>query len=368
VDGDRIYVAAAHDSVFGSTGALYCLNRATGKEVWTFHDDKKMKPVFSSPCIADGRLFIGEGFHQDINCKLYCLRADSGTKLWEFPTGSHTESSPCVVGGKVYCGAGDDGVYCLDAATGKEIWHFPGFHVDAGPTVADGRVFFGSGVGDIYKETVLFCLDTATGNLLWRLPTSLPAWATPTVKGPHVYFGIGNGRMNESDSNPAGALMCADVATGAELWRYPVSDGVLGRPIADGNFVYFGSRDGNLYCLHRDQGQLAWKHPLGAPIVAAPAVARCNFCGARTSVFAVASDGGGLARLVCLGANEGQLAWSFDIAAHARTPANLWSSPALTISPEGRRIYVGSEIKGAASAAVLYCIEDRIDRDTEPSH
>jgi outer membrane protein assembly factor BamB len=368
VDGDRIYVAAAHDSVFQSYGALYCLDRMTGTEVWTFHDDKKMKPVFSSPCIADGKLYIGEGFHQDSNCKLYCLRADTGAKVWEFPTGSHTESSPCVADGKVYCGAGDDGLYCLDAATGKEVWHFPGFHVDAGPTVADGRVFFGSGVGDIYKDTVLFCLDATTGNLVWRLPTSLPAWATPTVKGPHAYFGIGNGRMNESDSNPAGALLCVDVSSGTELWRYPVGDGVLGRPVAGGNFVYFGSRDGNLYCLHREKGQLAWKNPLGAPIVSAPAVARCNFCGARTSVFAVASDGSGLAQLVCLGANEGQIAWSFDIAAHARTSADLWSSPALTVGPQGRRIYVGAQINSTARGAVLYCFEDQIDRDVEPKH
>ena len=368
VDGDRIYVAAAHDSVFKSYGALYCLDRATGKVAWTYHDDKKMKPVFSSPCIADGRLYIGEGFHQDANCKLYCLRADSGAKLWEFQTGSHTESSPCIAASKVYCGAGDDGLYCLDAATSKEVWHFSGFHVDAGPVVADGRVFFGSGVGDIYKETALFCLDAATKQVLWRINTELPAWATPTVRGPHVYFGIGNGRMNESDSNPAGALLCVDVTTGAEVWRYPVGDGVLGRPMADGNFVYFGSRDGNLYCLHRDKGHLAWKHPLGAPIVAAPAVARCNFCGARTSVFAVASDGNGLARLVCLGANEGQIAWSFDVAAYARAPADLWSSPALVISPDSRRIYVGAQINGTASAAVLYCFEDQIDRDADPKH
>jgi outer membrane protein assembly factor BamB len=368
VAGDRIYIAAAHDSVFKSYGALYCLDRATGKEVWTFHDDKKMKPVFSSPCIADGKLYIGEGFHQDINCKLYCLRAETGAKLWEFPTGSHTESSPYCADGKVYCGAGDDGLYCLDAATGTEVWHFPGFHIDAGPIVANGRVYVGSGVGDIYKDTFLFCLDAATGNPLWRLPSSLPAWATPTVKGAHVYFGIGNGRMNESDEHPAGALLCVEAATGTELWRYPVGDGIMAKPMADGNFVYFGSRDGNLYCLNRDKGQFAWKHPLGAPIVAAPAVARCKYCGARTSVFAVASEGNGLARLFCLGANEGQIAWSFDIAAHARAPADLWASPALTISPEGRRIYVGAQINGTAPAAVLYCFEDQVQRNPEPSH
>jgi outer membrane protein assembly factor BamB len=368
VDGDRVYVAVAHDSVFKSYGALYCLDRARGNPLWTFHDDKKMKCVFSSPCLADGKLFVGEGFHQDSNCKLYCLRADTGEKIWDFQTGSHTESSPCFANGKVYVGAGDDGLYCLDAATGTKVWNFPGFHVDASPVVVNGRVYVGSGIGDVYKETALFCLDAESGKLVWRLPTELPAWPAPAVKGRHVYFGIGNGRMNESDANPAGALVCVETETGAEAWRYPVGDGVLAKPVADGNFVYFGSRDGNLYCLRRDEGKLAWKHPLGAPVVAAPVVARCSFCGARTNVFALAGDGQGYGRLVCLGANEGRVAWSADLAALARAPVELISSPALTVpdkaTGEGRRIYVGAQVNGTASTAVLYCFEDHIDRES----
>src|SRR5262249_50702008 len=149
-------------------------------------------------------------------------------------------------------------LYCLDAATGKQVWHFPGFHVDASPVVAGGRVFVGSGFGDAYKETALFCLDAETGNLLWRLPTELPSCPAPAVTVQQAYCGICHGGMNESDANPAGALLCVEAATGVELWRYPVGDGVLAQPVADGNFVYFGSRDGTLYCLHRDQGKLAW--------------------------------------------------------------------------------------------------------------
>src|SRR5262249_4596396 len=156
----------------------------------------------------------------------------------------------------------------------------------------------------------------------------------------------------------AGALLCVDCGTGAEIWRYPVGDGVLAKPQADGNFVYFGSRDGNLYCLHRDKGKLAWKHSLGGPIVAAPVIARCNFCGARTSVFAVAGDGQTFSRLACLGANEGGTAWLLDLAALARAPMELYSSPALAVTPEGRRIYVGGQVNGTAKTAVLYCFED----------
>src|SRR5436190_1930659 len=78
-------------------------------------------------------------------------------KVWDFRTKSHTESTPCVVGGKVFFGAGDDGVYCLDARTGKEVWHFTGPHVDTNPAVEGGRLYAGSGYG---KPNEIFCLDT----------------------------------------------------------------------------------------------------------------------------------------------------------------------------------------------------------------
>jgi len=145
-----------------------------------------------------------------------------------------------------------------------------------------------------------------------------------------------------------------------------VGDGILAQPVADGNFVYFGSRDGTLYCLQRDLGKLAWKHALAAPIVAAPAVARCNSCGARTSVFGLAGDGQ-VGRLVCLGANEGRLCWSIDLAAMARAPVELISSPALSLPDkargEGRRIYLGAQVNATASTAVLYCFEDHVNQE-----
>src|SRR5262249_21731265 len=170
VVGDRVYVAAAHQKGFLVYGKLYCLDRATGRQLWEFDNDEDMKQVFSTPCVADDRVYVGEGFHQDRECRLYCLDAASGKKLWEFPTGSHTESSPCAVDGKVYFGAGDDGVFCVDAVTGKEVWHYQGLHVDCNPAVAGGRVYAGSGVGDLYRDTLLFCLDAATGKEEWRLP------------------------------------------------------------------------------------------------------------------------------------------------------------------------------------------------------
>ncbi len=151
IAGDCIYAAAASPGF--KVGTLYCLDRSTGKKIWEFIGDGDLKNMISSPCLADGRLFIGEGFHDDPNCKLWCVDAASGSLLWHFQTKGQTESSPTVVAGKVYFGAGNEGLYCLDAATGKELWHFPekGYEgrllrFGAGPTVAGDRLYAATGV------------------------------------------------------------------------------------------------------------------------------------------------------------------------------------------------------------------------------
>src|SRR5262249_30908982 len=114
-------------------------------------------------------------------------------------------------------------------------------------------------------------------------------------------------------------------------------------------------------------GKLSWKYSLGGPMVAAPVVARCSGCGARTSVFAVAGDSRGFGRLYCLGANEGRLYWTSDVGTLAQGPVELYSTPALTVpreaTEEGRRIYVGATIVATARSAVLYCFEDRVESE-----
>jgi outer membrane protein assembly factor BamB len=352
VNGGRVYVGAVHGVAFRS-GAVYCLDTATGEVSWSFNDGGQMKDVFSSPCLADGRLYIGEGFHQDAGCKLYCLDAETGRKLWDFPTRSHTEATPCVAGGKVYCGAGDDGLYCLDAETGQERWHLKGLHVDANPVVVGGRVYGGSGVGDEYKETALFCLDAETGKERWRMPTDLAVWGRPAVNGGFVYAGLGNGNFLESAARPAGAVLCLEAATGKRLWRYDVADAVLTRVAADGERVYFGSRDGSCYAVERKEGKLAWKVGLGSPVVASPALVQGE---GGAALYVLGSAG----RVCRLEAATGQVEWRFDVAKDAKQnpdAVQLVSSPCVVTEGERRRVYFGSGLDNF-QRGILYCIEE----------
>jgi outer membrane protein assembly factor BamB len=365
IDGDRLFVAVAYPpdafSTSGTPGNLYCVDRSSGAVRWDFNrvNGAVMREGFSSPCLADGKLYVGEGFHDDVRCNLYCIDPDTGKQLWAHPTTSHTESSPCVANGKVYCGAGNEGLICLDPAQdGKRLWQYAKGHIDCPPLVVGKRVYCGVGIDRDVKgpqETAIFCLDAETGEEVWRVKTDLPAWGKPFVSGEQAFFPLGNGDSSKPVSppdHPAGAMLCVSAADGKPIWRYDVGDGVLEGPAVDGGQVYFGCRDGKCYCVGRDDGRPRWQRDLGSPVVAPPALAACSVCGTTNSVYAVARDG----RVACLDVATGRMMWLRDLPS-----AQLLSPPVVTVqhTPQGdhRSVYFGAGILGN-NQVMVYCIED----------
>src|SRR5207248_10974703 len=106
----------------------------------------------------------------------------------------------------------------------------------------------------------VFCLDTANGQPVWRTPCDRAAFGAPVLgESGRLFVGLGAGKLNRSAAQPAGALLCLDVLTGRELWRYAVGDSVCGTPAVAGGHVYFGSRDRHCYGLDQERGRLLWK-------------------------------------------------------------------------------------------------------------
>jgi outer membrane protein assembly factor BamB len=328
VVGSRVYVASAQASVFDTSGMVYCLDGNTGKRVWQF---QTMKQGFSSPAVVKGRVYVGEGLHFDTGCALYCLDAATGNQLWATKTKSHTEGSPAVVGNRLYAGAGDDGIYCLDTAGGKVIWHRPGMHSDASPAVANGRVYLGTGYGKLRA----MALNAATGATVWETPCDLAVWGPPAVVDGKVYFGIGNGDFGKSAANPMGGVWCLDAATGKPLWRRNLPDAVITAVLVAGGRAVAGCRDGRVYALEAATGNPVWSASGGGPVVASPAAdARC--------VYAVGANGG----LTALDWETGKPVWVQDLAVHTAPDVQVYSSPALA----GGRLYLGT------NRGKLFCV------------
>jgi outer membrane protein assembly factor BamB len=149
-------------------------------------------------------------------------------------------SSPAVVDGRVYIGAGTGVFYALDEATGRVLWHrFLGFVTrktcaargfSSTATVArDPR----SGTRIVYvaaADGYLYALRAASGTIKWRSVVGLPSrrvnnyynWSSPTVVNGRIYIGV----SSECDAPlVAGGLKEYSQATGALLHFYRTNPG-----------------------------------------------------------------------------------------------------------------------------------------------
>jgi outer membrane protein assembly factor BamB len=341
VVGNRVYVSTAQTAVFGAgQGEIVCLDADTGSVVWR-SAPAGYRPTFSSPVVSGSSLVCGEGLHFTRDSRVICLDLAAGQEgeiLWTFRTGSHVECTPVIHGGRVYVGAGDDGYYCLDlepdeGGEPRVVWHLDGAQYPDAETsliVHDNRVYAGLGRGG----KAICMLDADTGEEIRRIPTAYPVFSPPAIADGKLYVGMGSGdyvhRAEEIGKPPAGELWCLDLQTLAVLWSYPVDRTILGSPAVFGDRVYFGSRDGFLYCLRTD-GRLAAKFNAHAPIVTGPAVS-------DRYVYVVADSG----TLYALDRITLEHRWEQKIG----TGGLLVSSPA---SARGH-VYVGTERDGLVCA------------------
>jgi outer membrane protein assembly factor BamB len=186
VDG-VVYIASL-------SGHLFAIDQQTGTEKWKF---KSSMPIASLPAIADGVLYFVSSAGS-----LAALDIATGQPKWVFaaeyerkfeakglhgyPSAAQTipdardvfTSSPAVANGKVFFGSGDGNIYAVDAKSGILQWKFATRDVvHASPAVAGGIVYIGSWDG------VLYALDATTGRKKWDYPTS-KSWVngTPAVR------------------------------------------------------------------------------------------------------------------------------------------------------------------------------------------
>jgi polyvinyl alcohol dehydrogenase (cytochrome) len=136
------------------------------------------------------------------------------------------------------------------------------------PAVADGRIFFGTGDGNVYS------LDAHTGCIYWTtkidggIRSALVLGPSEHAKDAAVYFGAGKN---------AYAL---DAATGKQLWKVPIAEHfasiITAAPLLNAGVLYFGVSSfeetlpplptyecctfrGSVVALNADTGKLLWR-------------------------------------------------------------------------------------------------------------
>ena len=297
---------------------------------WTF---KTGGAIVASPAIADGVVYI-----TGMDGHLFAIDQETGKEKWNFKSRMPIASSPAIDGGTVYFVSSAGSLAAIDAATGKPKWVFAteferkfeaknlhGYPSPAqtipdawdiwtsSPAVTNGKVYFGSGDGNVYAVTA------DTGVELWKVQTKDVVHASPAVFNNTVYIG-------SWDSY----LYALNGETGEEKWTFKAGEdntihnqvGFQSSPAVVDGVVYVGCRDGHVYALDAVNGKKKWDYSTNKSWVNGTPAVRDGI------VYVGTSDS---SRFMALDARNGRLRWNFPAKAY------MFSSAALA----GDLAYVG---------------------------
>ncbi|MGA7731959.1 MAG: PQQ-binding-like beta-propeller repeat protein [Chloroflexia bacterium] len=216
----------------------------------------------SGPCFSPDGIFVGSdrGF-------LLSLTFD-GKERWRYPVrdaqrGVH--STPAYNCGRVYFGAYDGYLYCLDAKSGELVWEVrPGEWIGSSPALdrEQDRVFVGIEYGK--KGGRLVAVEGSSGATVWEAELGGYVHSSPFFSSELNLVIVG---CND------GYLYAADATSGEIKWSYLTGGEIKGNPVVDEvGRVYFGSFDGYLYCLAATGGELIWQRRISNYLYMTPLV------------------------------------------------------------------------------------------------
>ncbi|MCX6851762.1 MAG: PQQ-like beta-propeller repeat protein [Verrucomicrobia bacterium] len=207
--GGKVYTLVTGETDGNSGETIVCLDEKTGKQLWS-------KPLSIVPKYTGG--------------------GDSGTP--DNKGGDGSRSTPVVNAGKVYVIDSMLGVFCFDAATGKEVWKHDVMKDNAGvqikwenaaSPVIDGDVLLLAGGG---AGQALIGLNKNTGKIVWKGEDDKMTHATPVlanILGVHqaIFF-------------TQTGLVSVDPQKGSVIWRapFPYKVSTAASPVVFEDIVY----------------------------------------------------------------------------------------------------------------------------------
>ena len=177
--------------------------------------------------------------------------------VWEYKADEAIETTPVVVGKRVFVSDVMGKVYAVDRGTGKEIWKVDfdtGFL--ASPAVQSDHVVIGDIDGNLYN------LAAATGKERWRKSTD------GEIVGSAAFHG-----ENVLTTSQSGKLHCFRLKDGAEVWTYEANDQIRCSPTIAGDRTFLGGCDGQMHVIDLKTGKSVGKSfELGGPTGSTPCV------------------------------------------------------------------------------------------------
>lgn len=240
----HIVVDDRHVYVPGCDG-LRALRRSDGKEAWFVGSALR-----TGVGHADGRVYAKSD-------ELLAIDAETGSVDWRAPVGGERLTTPAATPNAVVVTDRPEGVVAAFDADGERRWsHQTGVETRS-PTIRGETVYVATSP-DPGRAGRLLALDLADGAVRWAVDTPSPRRGTrPVVGRDAVYLGC-TGRDH-------GRLVSRSRSDGAERWTFADDNSGVYEPVLDGDRVYAGSNDDNLYAFSR-AGDLRWQVETGSTV------------------------------------------------------------------------------------------------------
>lgn len=307
--------AVAFHYLYYATGSgnLLAVSTRNGRRLWTVHAGRCQAASPAVNLLHRGTVY--ESFLNRIPCKneasdgeLLAVAAGRRPTIHWRKRIPASESSPLVVGNRIYLGDDEDDVLCVRTSDGKTVWKFHAAGAVKGGVAYDrGRLFFGDYSGHVYA------LQASTGKLLWRASSDSDLfgghgtfYSTPAVAYSRVYLGSTDGHVYSFGER-----------SGKLRWSRATGGYVYGSPAVWDGRVYVGSYSHTFYALDAETGTVDWSFPANGPI-----------SGSATVVDGVVYFATLQRRTYGLDARTGRQVWSFHDGAF---------TPVVT---DGQKLYV----------------------------
>jgi outer membrane protein assembly factor BamB len=141
VAGDRLFLGTMNNQVLA-------IDWKKAKIDWTFEPARRAQPFFASAAVTDRLVLVG-GRDKLVRA----LDRKDGKEVWNFATRAKVDSSPVVVGKRVFAASLDGNLYELDLDKGTLLHKFAlGREIAGSPAVGGGCLVIGN------REGVVYCL------------------------------------------------------------------------------------------------------------------------------------------------------------------------------------------------------------------
>ncbi len=134
----------AYAGTFGNQ--VLCAELENSEILWWYQHPERHFPFYASAAVTTDIVVIGGR-----DKMIHALKPQTGEPLWTYPTKSRVDSSPVIVGERVFFGTVGGELVALNLNSGKKVWEFvTGASIIASPSVAAGKLVIGADDGRIY--------------------------------------------------------------------------------------------------------------------------------------------------------------------------------------------------------------------------